>query len=180
MADGSFVNILSPTLDNCPWCWKHLVHSLFLHFLPLPPFPSKQYPGTVRVDTEAGINNKINSWTQIRRHLVYIQEIFRKAFLISCLEQEWLVLLFVQKERELGCVSLSSCVVLISISVDKGLDRFHEPEKKSWSCLQTASMWLRAVNFFAEYLKNHWGFMMGTVTFLSSSQFFIHSNRSMS
>ena len=92
---------------------------------PFTPFPFRAAPGA---GTETGIDNNINSWPQITKHLIFTQDILRKLsdFFFgtgrvvnsgSC-----------RKQKGIGCISLSLYGFYSHFS-RKGPERPPEPKR---------------------------------------------------
>ena len=133
---------------------------------PFTPFPFRATPGA---GTETGIDNNINSWPQITKHLIFTQDILRKLsdFFFgtgrvvnsgSC-----------RKQKGIGCISLSLCGVYSHFS-RKGPERPPEPEGGVLPPWETSDK-VHSCDLLYRASEQIWGLEVGAPAALSSSQF---------
>ena len=134
-----------------------------------PPFTPFPFRGTPGAGTETGINNNINSWPQITKHLTFTQKILRKLsdFFFgtgrvvnsdSC-----------RKRKGIGCISLSLCGVYSHFS-RKGPERPHGLEGGVLLLWEAADK-VHSYDLLYRASDQTLGLEVGAPAALSSSQF---------
>ena len=119
---------------------------------PFTPFPFRATPGA---GTETGINNNINSWPQITKHLIFTQEILRKLSDFFFGTGRVVNSDSGRKRKGIGCITLSLGGVYSHFS-RKGPERDHMGRREEFCCPEKQLTRSIAVTFSIEHLNKFW------------------------